>query len=228
MGRYVLCCLRSRARACVHCCCLLVQLVTVPLTYLRRWWRHTARAEIEAPATTTTATKDELLDYYRQMFLIRRVEITSDVEYKVRWRGVPIHRLRRSHCGSCPGALHPWFLPLVRRPRSGCCWYRGWAYPRGQHHHHLPLPRYLPRPRRLGGGAHGGDVRLQQRWQQGQGRFHAPVRLPRVWRGVEMCSSAHSHTCLRGCSLFVAGTSTTPTFGVAPASSERRCQSVRA
>ena len=30
------------------------------------------------------------------MFLIRRVEITSDVEYKVRWRGVPIHRLRRS------------------------------------------------------------------------------------------------------------------------------------
>jgi len=40
--------------------------------------------EIEAPATTTTATKDELLDYYRQMFLIRRVEITSDVEYKAR------------------------------------------------------------------------------------------------------------------------------------------------
>ena len=41
-------------------------------------------SDIESPATKTEATKEELLEYYRSMFLIRRAEITSDVEYKAR------------------------------------------------------------------------------------------------------------------------------------------------
>lgn len=40
--------------------------------------------EVETPASTTEATAEELLEYYRQMFVIRRTEIASDVEYKAR------------------------------------------------------------------------------------------------------------------------------------------------
>lgn len=39
---------------------------------------------IEPPAQTTTATKDELMMYHRQMYTLRRMEIASDTEYKAR------------------------------------------------------------------------------------------------------------------------------------------------
>ena len=35
-------------------------------------------------ATTATVTKDELLKMHKDMFIIRRMEITSDTEYKVK------------------------------------------------------------------------------------------------------------------------------------------------
>lgn len=39
--------------------------------------------DMPAPATEATATKEELLEYFRMMYTVRRVEIASDVEYKV-------------------------------------------------------------------------------------------------------------------------------------------------
>ncbi len=39
---------------------------------------------IDAPSTTVTATKDELVTYFKQMYVMRRMEITNDTEYKAR------------------------------------------------------------------------------------------------------------------------------------------------
>jgi pyruvate dehydrogenase E1 component alpha subunit len=38
----------------------------------------------EAPATTVTTTKDELMEYLKLMYTMRRMEITCDTEYKAR------------------------------------------------------------------------------------------------------------------------------------------------
>jgi pyruvate dehydrogenase E1 component alpha subunit len=38
----------------------------------------------EAPSTTVTATKDELIEYFKTMYTMRRMEITCDNEYKAR------------------------------------------------------------------------------------------------------------------------------------------------
>lgn len=37
-----------------------------------------------APPTQATVTKEELVDYLKQMYTMRRMEITCDTEYKVR------------------------------------------------------------------------------------------------------------------------------------------------
>ena len=37
----------------------------------------------EAPSTTVTTDREELLKYLKQMYEMRRVEITNDTEYKV-------------------------------------------------------------------------------------------------------------------------------------------------
>jgi pyruvate dehydrogenase E1 component alpha subunit len=37
----------------------------------------------EAPSTTVTVTKDELLAFFKEMYTMRRVEISNDTEYKV-------------------------------------------------------------------------------------------------------------------------------------------------
>ena len=42
-----------------------------------------ATHNFEAPATTVTTTKDELMGFFKQMYIMRRVEITNDTEYKV-------------------------------------------------------------------------------------------------------------------------------------------------
>jgi len=79
-------------------------------------------ADIEAPTTSATATGEELLDYYRQMFLIRRCEITSDVEYKVWYCRVPLLGPWWRLTDLLPsvllrtGSQHSWLLPLVRWP----------------------------------------------------------------------------------------------------------------
>lgn len=39
--------------------------------------------KVEPPSTTVTATKDELIKYFREMYLIRRMEISADMLYKV-------------------------------------------------------------------------------------------------------------------------------------------------
>lgn len=39
---------------------------------------------VDAPETNVTATKDELLQYFREMYTMRRMEITNDTEYKAR------------------------------------------------------------------------------------------------------------------------------------------------
>jgi len=38
----------------------------------------------ETPSTTVTATKEELIQYLKEMYTMRRVEITNDTEYKAR------------------------------------------------------------------------------------------------------------------------------------------------
>lgn len=42
-----------------------------------------SRTDFEAPATTVTATKDEMMFHFREMLTMRRMEITCDTEYKV-------------------------------------------------------------------------------------------------------------------------------------------------
>lgn len=42
-----------------------------------------ATHNFEAPSTTVTTTKDELMGFFKQMYIMRRVEITNDTEYKV-------------------------------------------------------------------------------------------------------------------------------------------------
>lgn len=40
-------------------------------------------ADCEAPSTTVTTNKEELLLYFKQMYTMRRMEIVNDTEYKV-------------------------------------------------------------------------------------------------------------------------------------------------
>jgi hypothetical protein len=42
-------------------------------------------AVCDAPSTTVTTTKEELLAFFKEMYMMRRVEITNDNEYKVRF-----------------------------------------------------------------------------------------------------------------------------------------------
>ena len=39
---------------------------------------------IDAPSSTVTATKDELIQYLKEMYTMRRMEITNDTEYQAR------------------------------------------------------------------------------------------------------------------------------------------------
>jgi pyruvate dehydrogenase E1 component alpha subunit len=38
----------------------------------------------EAPPTTVTTNKEELLHFFKEMYVMRRMEITNDTEYKAR------------------------------------------------------------------------------------------------------------------------------------------------
>ncbi|PIY89574.1 MAG: pyruvate dehydrogenase (acetyl-transferring) E1 component subunit alpha, partial [Nitrosopumilales archaeon CG_4_10_14_0_8_um_filter_34_8] len=40
--------------------------------------------DFETPSTTVTTTKDDLMHQFRQMYTMRRMEITCDTEYKAR------------------------------------------------------------------------------------------------------------------------------------------------
>ena len=40
--------------------------------------------ECDTPSTTTTTSKDELLQFFKMMYTMRRMEITNDTEYKVK------------------------------------------------------------------------------------------------------------------------------------------------
>jgi hypothetical protein len=48
----------------------------------------------EVPSSTTTTNKDELVKYLHLMYTMRRMEITNDTEYKVRFAALlfnPLH-----------------------------------------------------------------------------------------------------------------------------------------
>jgi pyruvate dehydrogenase E1 component alpha subunit len=42
-----------------------------------------ATHNFDPPSTTVTTNKDELMAFFKQMYIMRRVEITNDTEYKV-------------------------------------------------------------------------------------------------------------------------------------------------
>ncbi len=44
---------------------------------------HLLLLDCEAPSTTVTTTKEELLLFFKQMYTMRRMEIVNDTEYKV-------------------------------------------------------------------------------------------------------------------------------------------------
>lgn len=92
--------------------------------------------DCEAPSTTVTTTKEELLLYFKQMYTMRRMEIVNDTEYKVFYNFLSKQML--SLCLSCvprrsfvlsimkqhlvtfsasssypAGEKHPWILPFV-------------------------------------------------------------------------------------------------------------------
>ena len=39
--------------------------------------------DFTAPSTTVTTTKEDLVKYFKEMYTMRRMEITNDTEYKV-------------------------------------------------------------------------------------------------------------------------------------------------
>jgi TPP-dependent pyruvate/acetoin dehydrogenase alpha subunit len=41
--------------------------------------------EWQAPSTTVKTSKDELVKFFKDMYTMRRMEITNDTEYKVRY-----------------------------------------------------------------------------------------------------------------------------------------------
>lgn len=51
----------------------------LPSLTLNRTWL----AVCEAPETVVTTTKDELMKFLKEMYTMRRMEITNDNEYKV-------------------------------------------------------------------------------------------------------------------------------------------------
>jgi hypothetical protein len=62
-------------------------------------------SDFETPSTTVTATKEELIQYLKEMYTMRRVEITNDTEYKVKF-------FNNLHDGYFPkGAQHTRLLP---------------------------------------------------------------------------------------------------------------------
>lgn len=94
--------------------------------------------------TTATVSKDELLAMHKDMFIIRRMEITSDTEYKVRGRAVLTASATLLAFRSSPLLRLP--LPLVplpvqeRRIRGFCHLYDGQVRPVS------PLARPSPVP----------------------------------------------------------------------------------
>ena len=69
----------------------------------------------EVPSTTVTATKDELVDYLKIMYTMRRMEITCDTEYKVRDYHFDISKqfILMINVLMCKGSQYSWFLSFI-------------------------------------------------------------------------------------------------------------------
>ena len=131
----------------------LTHLLTYSLTHISLLYISPLVSEV--PASTTTTNKDELVEYLKLMYTMRRMEITNDTEYKVcqLLTHSRTHSLTHSLSQPCytlthssltvfiAGSYHSWVLPSLRWPRSHCRWSGCVFVTRRLHHHVIPLSR---------------------------------------------------------------------------------------
>ena len=114
---------------------------------------------IEAPSQMVETSKTEIVDMFTQAYLMRRLEIASDVLYK--------------------GKFIRGFCHLYDGQEAVCVGMEAALTKEDADRHLLPRSLHAPRPRGDASGGHGGADGEGRRREQGHGREHAHVQTRR-------------------------------------------------
>ena len=118
-------------------------------------------AQHRAPSQMVETSKSEIVDMFTQAYLMRRLEIASDVLYK--------------------GKFIRGFCHLYDGQEAVCVGMEAASHEGGCDRHLLPRSLHAPRPRGDASGGHGGADGARRRREQGHGREHAHVQTRRAF-----------------------------------------------